>query len=107
MKTAVKEQTLGNVHIRELFSLRDRVALVTGGAGRYGRQICHALAEAGATVIVAARNYDRCKAFAEELREADAEAEALLLDVTDRESVLSAAATIESRWARLDVLFNN
>jgi len=107
MKASVKEQSVENVHIRELFSLRDRVALVTGGAGRYGRQICHALAEAGATVIVGSRNHDRCEAFAEDMREADGEAEALPLDITNKESLLSAAATIESRWGRLDVLFNN
>lgn len=107
MKTTVKEQVHENVHIRELFSLRDRVALVTGGAGRYGRQICHGLAEAGAMVIVASRNRDKCEAFVEELHEADGEAEALRLDTTDRYSLLSAAARIEARWGRLDILFNN
>lgn len=107
MKALLKEQSLENVHIRELFSLRDRVALVTGGAGRYGRQICYALAEAGATVVVASRNYEKCEAFAEELRTRDGEAEALNLDITDRESMISAAAVIEERWGRLDILFNN
>lgn len=107
MKMPVKEQVLENVHVRELFSLRDRVALVTGGAGRYGRQICYALAEAGATVIVASRNHEKCEAFAEELNEADGAAEALRLDIKDRGSLLSAAETIEARWGRLDILFNN
>lgn len=107
MKIPVKKQVLENVHIRELFSLRDRVALVTGGAGRYGRQICYALAEAGAMVIVASRNRDKCEVFVEELREADGEAGALRLDISNRESLLSVAATIEARWGRLDILFNN
>lgn len=107
MKIPVKERVLENVHIRELFSLRDRVALVTGGAGRYGRQICYALTEAGATVVVASRNRDKCEAFVEELHEADCEAAALRLDITDRESLLSAMTTIEARWGRLDILFNN
>lgn len=107
MKIRVEEQSLGNVHVRELFSLRDRVALVTGGAGRYGRQICFGLAEAGATVIVASRNYEKCEGFVEDLHEGDTDAEALRLDITDRESLLSAAEIIEARWGRLDILFNN
>ncbi|MGB6482869.1 MAG: SDR family oxidoreductase [Candidatus Acidiferrales bacterium] len=107
MRTAVNERVLENVHVRELFSLQDRVALVTGGAGRYGRQICQALAEAGATVIVASRNYEKCEAFAEELRDGGNEAKALRLDVADEKSLLAASSEIESRGGRLDVLFNN
>ena len=105
--SAVTEKTVKDVHIRELFSLRNRVALVTGGAGRYGRQICQALADAGATVIVASRNHERCKAFADELKETGAEAAALALNLTNEEAVLTASSEIESRWGRLDVLFNN
>lgn len=107
MKAAVSERVLENIHVRELFSLRERIALVTGGAGRYGRQVCRALAEAGATVIVASRSYDKCEALAEELREGNNEVEALRLDVTDEKSLRAAWSAIESRWGRLDVLFNN
>lgn len=108
MTPALSEQVAENVHIRELFSLKDRVALVTGGAGRYGRQICRGLAEAGATVIVASRNCERCEAFAGELRdEGDCGAEVMRLDVTDESSVEDAGAQVQSRWGRLDILFNN
>jgi NAD(P)-dependent dehydrogenase (short-subunit alcohol dehydrogenase family) len=107
MNLAINEKNAENVHIRELFSLRDRVALVTGGAGRYGRQICQALAEAGATVIVASRNLEKCRAFAEELREANGDASALRLDITHESSLLAASTEITSRWGKLDVLFNN
>jgi NAD(P)-dependent dehydrogenase (short-subunit alcohol dehydrogenase family) len=51
-------------NVMELLSLKGKVALVTGGAGRYGSQISRALAEAGATVIVASRDRARCDAFA-------------------------------------------
>ncbi len=96
-----------NVHIRELFSLKDRVAMVTGGAGRYGRQICEALAEAEATVIVASRNDGKCAEFAEELTEEGHDAAGLRLDLLDEKSVLNTAEEIKSRWGKLDVLFNN
>ncbi|MHB8540299.1 MAG: SDR family oxidoreductase [Candidatus Acidiferrales bacterium] len=96
-----------NIHIRELFSLRGRVALVTGGAGRYGGQICAALAEAGATVIVASRRVERCEELAACLRGGGFDAEGLALDLTKEESVQDLASQIESRWGKLDVLFNN
>lgn len=107
MSTKISERPTENVHIRELFSLRDRVALVTGGASRYGRQICQALAEAGATVVVASRDHGKCEAFAEELRTNDADTVSLRIDIADEKSVLAAAMEIESRWGRLDILFNN
>ncbi|MHB8754665.1 MAG: SDR family oxidoreductase [Candidatus Acidiferrales bacterium] len=96
-----------NVHIRELFSLQGRIALVTGGAGRYGRQICVALAEAGATVIVASRRVERCEKLAARLRNEGFDAEGSSLDLTDDASVQSLSSQIKSRWGRLDVLFNN
>ncbi|MEZ6191036.1 MAG: KR domain-containing protein [Phycisphaerales bacterium] len=44
-----------------MFNLKGRVAVVTGGAGLFGRQIVEALAEAGATTIVTSRNVDLLK----------------------------------------------
>ncbi|HKW87934.1 MAG TPA: SDR family oxidoreductase [Candidatus Acidoferrales bacterium] len=93
--------------MRQLFSLDQRVALVTGGTGRYGSQISSALAEAGATVIVASRCVERCEAFAKTLQEAGGRAEAHVLDLTSDESVDQLARVIEPRWGKLDILFNN
>lgn len=107
MTVAAATGISSNIHIRDLFSLKDRAALVTGGAGRYGRQICQALAEAGATVVVASRDYEKCSAFAEDLKEQGHNAAALPLDLLDEESVSRCAEQIESRWDRLDVLINN
>ena len=44
------------MNVLDSFSLKGKVALVTGGAGKYGRQILEAVAEAGAVTYVAARN---------------------------------------------------
>ncbi|HLW81502.1 MAG TPA: SDR family oxidoreductase [Candidatus Acidoferrales bacterium] len=107
MKTDVLPRTSPNVHIREMFSLKGRVALVTGGAGRYGRQICQALAEAQAALIIASRDYEKCEAFAGELKDEGFDAEALQLDLVNQDSVLNVTEAIESRWGRLDILFNN
>jgi len=107
MNTQSLHSVSENVHVRELFSLQGRIALVTGGAGRYGRQICAALAEAGATVIVASRRVARCEELAACLRGKGFDAEGLALDLTDEKSVQTLSSRIESRWGKLDVLFNN
>lgn len=96
-----------DVPVRELFSLEGRVALVTGGAGRYGRQISIALAQAGATVIVASRCQEKCEAFASKVREAGWKAEARALDLTSEESVNQVATAIKARSGKVDILFNN
>src|SRR5436190_21964616 len=48
------------------FSLADKVVLLTGGTGLFGRGLTTALAESGATLIIASRNADKLRAVAEE-----------------------------------------
>jgi NAD(P)-dependent dehydrogenase (short-subunit alcohol dehydrogenase family) len=96
----------GNRRVEELFSLRGKVALVTGGSGRYGLPICLALAEAGAMVVVGSREADKAAAAAALLRET-ADAEGLPIDLTSRASVQAAADQIVKSFGRVDVLVNN
>ena len=57
-----------NINVMDLFRLDGRVAVVTGGAGIYGYVIATALAEAGASVVIASRTLAKCEAKAAELR---------------------------------------
>ncbi|HBN85968.1 MAG TPA: short-chain dehydrogenase, partial [Clostridiales bacterium] len=51
----------------DMFRLDQKIAIVTGGYGLYGKNISRALAEAGATVIIASRNKDKCQVYADTL----------------------------------------
>ncbi|MBI4905072.1 MAG: SDR family oxidoreductase [Acidobacteria bacterium] len=91
----------------DLFSLKGRVAIVTGGAGRLGSQMCDALAEAGAHLVVASRDGDKCRRKADALSASHAEAIGLSLDHTDRASADAMVAAVMEKYGRIDVLVNN
>jgi NAD(P)-dependent dehydrogenase (short-subunit alcohol dehydrogenase family) len=94
--------------VLERFSLAGRIAVVSGGAGPlFGSSISEALAEAGATVVVASRSRERTEAFAGELREKGHEAHAADLDITETSSIEALAAEIGTRFGGADILVNN
>src|SRR5947208_3131935 len=86
----------------ELFSLKGRVALVTGASRGLGFAMAKALAENGATVIVNARDMDTLSAAAEKIG-----AEALPFNVADAATSRAALEGIVERHGRLDILINN
>ncbi len=84
-----------------------RVALVTGANKGIGLEIARQLGRAEVTVIVGARNAERGRAAASTLRHEGLDAYAVLLDVTDVDSLTRIAASIDADHGRLDILVNN
>lgn len=95
------------MNARELFDLKGRVALVTGGSIGLGRQIAQGLAEMGANIVLCARKKERCEQAAKQLEELGIRTLPLACDVTAPEQVQAVVAETQSRFQRLDILFNN
>jgi len=93
--------------VLDWFSLKDKAALVTGGAGLYGRQIVRALAEAGAQTVVASRNLAALEQFAEALRTEGLKVEPMQYDQADEQSILDLRDRFLDRFGKIDVLVNN
>jgi NAD(P)-dependent dehydrogenase (short-subunit alcohol dehydrogenase family) len=93
--------------VLESFSLKGKVALLTGGAGLYGRQLAEALAEAGAATYIASRNVAELEKVAASLRAEGGDVTALPLDLEDEASIRAVVDETARRAGRIDVLVNN
>ena len=87
--------------MNELFSLTGKVAVVTGGTGTLGSEMCRALAGAGATVIVMARTQQDAQQLADEIG-----GQALACDVLEPDALQAAARQLMDEHGRIDVLVN-
>jgi len=91
-----------------MFSLKDKVALVTGASQGIGRDTALALAEAGAKVAVAARNEEKLAALVKEIVALEGgQALAVKMDVADPEQVKAGFKQVLEKFGRLDILVNN
>jgi len=86
--------------------LKGKVAWITGGGSGIGLAGAKALAGAGARVVVSGRSAETLKKAEKELREAGS-GEAIALDVADQKEVAKAAAAIQKRLGRIDILVNS
>jgi NAD(P)-dependent dehydrogenase (short-subunit alcohol dehydrogenase family) len=90
-----------------MFTLHDRVAVVTGAARGIGARVAAVLAEAGATVVIADLNYTAAERTAAALVAGGWRAHALALDVSDESSVVAACAQVIADFGAPWLLVNN
>jgi len=88
-------------------SWNERVALVTGASQGIGKACAIALAEAGAKVVLAARNVDKLNETAAEIAALGGEASVIAMDIADQPQIAAAFAQVKEKYGRLDILVNN
>ena len=93
--------------ILDKFNLNGKVALVTGGAGQYGRQMVRAMAQAGAITYTASRNLDKLREFCDVLKKEGLEVTPLGYDQGSLESIRGLRDEIIKRNGKIDILINN
>lgn len=91
----------------ERFDLDGKAIVVTGGGRGLGRGMAHALAEAGARVMLAARTQAQLDSTAEEIRSRGGTIATCRTDVTDSKQVDALVAACVREYGRIDVLFAN
>lgn len=96
-------------YLDELFSVRGKVALVTGAATGIGRMIATGLLQGGARVLIASRKRDACEAVAAELNAMGAPgmAEGFAGDVSSEAGIAALASEVKARTDKLHILVNN
>ncbi len=89
------------------FSLQDKVVLLTGGAGLYGRTLAASLAAAGATLVIASRDGSKLQTVAEEEAAKGHRVFAESFDQGDEASILALKERLTARFGALHGLVNN
>ena len=87
--------------------VQGRVVLITGASQGIGRACALVLAEAGATVALAARNKEKLDEVAAQISSAGGQASVFALDVTNEEQIKATVKEIVAKHGRIDVLVNN
>lgn len=95
------------MHVNEMLSLKDKIILVTGGAGQYGRCIVEGLAEAGGTVVIASRNLEAGEKVAQEYCSRGLDVHAMQVDQANHESVMNLKEQIQEKFGGVHVFVNN
>ncbi|GAA1936466.1 SDR family NAD(P)-dependent oxidoreductase [Kitasatospora viridis] len=93
--------------LADLFSLKGRTALVTGGSSGIGRAIAEALCRAGARVLLAARSEDQLEETAADFRAFGGEVDWIRADLATRDGVRELIGQADARHGSVDVLVNS
>lgn len=95
------------MHVHDLFNIKDKVAIVTGGGRGLGEQIATSFAEAGAHVVLCSRKVEQCREVADRLNKFGVKTLALKCDVCNPEDVQHVVSETMKQFGRIDILVNN
>jgi gluconate 5-dehydrogenase len=95
------------MHVKEMFNLTDRVAVITGASSGLGVWFANGLGEAGAQLVLAARRLDRLQQLANELTSLGVQCLPIQTDVTVESEVERLMSETISQFGRIDILVNN
>ena len=94
--------------MKELFSLANKVILITGGAGYLGSAMTEGFAEYGAEVYIASRNKEKSIEYSKTVsQKTNAKIHSIYIDVTNTDSVKKAIAQVLDIHGKIDVVVNN
>jgi gluconate 5-dehydrogenase len=92
---------------QELFSLKDKTAIVTGGSRGLGLQMAEALGEQGAKVVISSRKQEELDQAVAHLKERGIDASAIAADLSDEAQVQAFVQEAIARLGHVDILVNN
>jgi len=95
------------MNVRDLFDLKGKVAIVTGGSRGLGKEIAIALGEAGAGLTLTARREEWLTSAQKELEGMGIECLSVAADVSEVEGVKKMVAKTLEKWGKIDILVNN
>ena len=96
------------MNVKQLFDLTGQVAIVTGGYTGIGRQMAEGLAEAGANLVICARNFDGCVQASEEIEKSTGvKALPVKCDVGVAQDVEEMVKETVKQFGKIDILVNN
>ncbi len=95
------------MNVREMFDLKGKVVIVTGGGRGIGLKMAEGLAEAGANIVVCSRKVENCQAAAQSLAKLGVKTLGMPCDVTSSTEIQAVVDRTLEEFGRLDILVNN
>lgn len=93
--------------VKQLFDLTGKAAIVTGGNGGLGLAMATGLAQAGANIVIAARNPDKTRGALKQIESQGVQARGIQVDVTQETDIQRMVTEVGDAFGRIDILVNN